>query len=61
VAVVGEAIKKSRGENRIAEDLTPARELQVGGDEHGARLVALGEELKEERSSRSESQVSKLI
>ena len=59
--MVGEAIKKSRGQHRIAEHFAPAGELEVRGHEHRAFLVALGEELKEQRASRPKTQVSELI
>jgi hypothetical protein len=51
--MVGEAIKQSGSERGVAEDLTPAGELEIGSDEHRARFVALGKELEKERASRS--------
>ena len=38
VAVVGEAVEQRRGEGGIAEDLAPAPELEVAGDQHRVAL-----------------------
>ena len=48
VDVVGEAVKQSAGEPLGAEDVGPFVEGQVGGDQDGAPLVALAEDLEEE-------------
>ena len=46
--VVGEAVQQRAGETFGAEDLGPLVEGQVGGDQDGARLVALAEDLEEQ-------------
>ena len=49
VDVVGEPVQQSSGEALRAEDLGPLVEGQVGGDQDGASLVALAEDLEEQR------------
>ena len=46
VNVVGEPVKQSAGEPLGAEHVGPLVEGQVGGDQDGAPLVALGEDLE---------------
>ena len=45
--MVHESIDGGHGRHRVFEDLVPLGEDQVGGDDHGFFLVALGEEVKE--------------
>src|SRR5660397_152930 len=61
VAVVGKPVKESGGEDRIPEHLTPAGELEVRGDDDRSRLVALREELEEERSPGPEFQIPDFV
>lgn len=46
--MVAEAIEESGREFLVAEDLDLLAEGQVGGDEGGAALVALGHEVEEQ-------------
>ena len=46
--VVGEPVQQRAGEAFRTEDLGPLIERQVGGDQDGAPLVALAEDLEEE-------------
>ena len=46
--VVGEAVQQRSGETLRAEDLGSFVEGQIGGDQDGAPLVALAQDLKEE-------------
>ena len=48
VNVVGEPVKQSAGEPLGAEHVGPLVEGQVGGDQDGAPLVALAEDLEEQ-------------
>ena len=48
VDVVGEPVQQRSGEPFRAEDLGPLIEGQIGGDQDGAPLVALAEDLEEE-------------
>ena len=48
VDLVGEAVQQSAGEPLGAEHVGPLVEGQVGGDQDGAPLVALAEDLEEE-------------
>ena len=48
--VVGEAVQQGSGQPLRAEYLGPFVERQVGGDQDGAPLVALAEDLEEEVS-----------
>ena len=48
VDVMGESVQQGSGQAFRAEDLDPLIEGQVGGDQDGAPLVALAEDLKEE-------------
>src|SRR4030066_1821082 len=52
VAAMGEAVQEGSGQAGVAEDLRPAGEVQVGGDQHRPPLVALGEDAKEQLSAR---------
>ena len=45
---MGESVQQGSGQAFRAEDLGPLIEGQVGGDEDGAPLVALAEDLEEE-------------
>jgi hypothetical protein len=45
--VVHEPVDGGHGGHRVLEDLVPLAEDQVGGDDHGALLVALGQEGEE--------------
>ena len=47
--MVGEPVQQSSGEALRAEDLGPLVEGQIGGDQDGASLVALAEDLEEQR------------
>src|SRR5689334_6987217 len=51
VGVVGEVVEQRRGEGGVAEDLDPAGEVEVGGGEQSAALVAVGAELEEQRAA----------
>ena len=48
VDVVGQAVQQCAGETLRPEDFRPLVEGQVGGDQDGAPLVALAEDLEEE-------------
>ena len=48
VDAVGEAVQQRSGETLRSEDLGPFVERQVGGDQDGAPLVALADDLEEE-------------
>ena len=48
VDVMGEPVQQRPGQPLRAEDLGPFVEWQVGGDQDGAPLVALAEDLKEQ-------------
>ena len=48
VDVVGEPVQQRAGEALRTEDLGPLIEGQVGGDQDGAPLVALAEDLEEQ-------------
>ena len=45
---MGQAVEQSSGEPLVAEDAGPLVEGQVRGDDRGAALVALADELEEE-------------
>ena len=45
---MGEPVQQGSGEAFRAEDLSPLVEGQVGGDQDGALLVALAEDLEEQ-------------
>ena len=49
MAMVGKAIEQRRGELLVAENLDPLAESQVGGDDSGAPLVALREQVRAAR------------
>lgn len=51
VDVVGQAIEQGCGQGGVGEDLPPARELQVAGDQDAPPLVALGTALSILRGS----------
>jgi hypothetical protein len=61
LGMVGEAIEQCRRERGIAEDLNPAREVEVGGDQQTAALVALGAELKQERPTWAEAEIAQFV
>ena len=46
--MVKQAVEQSRGDDGIAEDLAPFGEAAVGGEDHGALLVAGIDELEEQ-------------
>jgi len=46
--VVQQAIQQRRGDNGIAEDLTPFGEAAVGCEDHGALFIAGVDELEEQ-------------
>ena len=46
--MVGETVQQRAGEAVRAKHLSPLIERQVGGDQDGAPLVALAEDLEEE-------------
>ena len=46
--MVGEAVQQCSGEPFRAKDLGPLVEGKVGGDQDGATLVALAEDLEEQ-------------
>ena len=45
---MGETVEQRSGHRCLAEDLAPARELQVAGDQYAPPLIAFGEELEEQ-------------
>ena len=49
---MGEAVQEGSGQAGVAEDLRPAGEVQVGGDQHRPSLVALGEDAEEQFGAR---------
>ena len=60
--VLKQAIKERGGDNGIAEDLTPFGEAAVGGEDHGALLVAGVDELEEQvAAAGNDRQVSDFI
>src|SRR5262249_51747581 len=48
MCVVAEAIEQRGGELFVAEHLDPLGERQVGGDDGGAALVALGQQIEQQ-------------
>ena len=48
VDVVGEAVQQRSGETLRSEDFGPFVERQIGGDQDGASLVALAEDLEQQ-------------
>src|SRR3990170_4293904 len=48
VAAMGEAVQEGSGQAGVAEDLRPAGEVQIGGDQHRPPLVALGEDAEQQ-------------
>ena len=50
VDVVGEAVQQRPGEALRSEHLGPLVEGQIGGDQDGAALVALAEDLEEDNA-----------
>src|SRR3989337_4146690 len=48
VAAMGEAVQEGSGQAGVAEELRPAGEVQVGGDQHPPSLVALGEDAEQQ-------------
>ena len=48
---MGETVEECSGEPLRAKDLSPLVEGQVGGDQYGATLVALAEDLEEQLGS----------
>jgi hypothetical protein len=46
--VVDEPVDHGCGNNLVAEDLTPAAERLVGGDDQAGTFVAAGDELEEQ-------------
>ena len=46
--MVKQPIEQCRGDNGIAKDLTPFGEAAIGGEDHGAALVAGIHELEEQ-------------
>ena len=60
--VVEEAIEQRGGDNGIAEDLSPFGEAAVGGEDHGAALVAGIDQLEEQvAAAGNDREVSDLI
>ena len=57
--VVGEAVQQGPGEAFRAEDLGPLVEGKVGGDQDGAPLVALAEDLKKQLGTGAEQEGTK--
>jgi hypothetical protein len=55
------ALEQRRRERGVAEDLNPAREVEIGGDQQAASLVALSAELKQERPTRAEAEIAQFI
>ena len=51
VAVVGEAVEERGGHLGIAEDGSPFREAQVGGDDDAGALVELAQEMEEQSTA----------
>lgn len=48
VSVMAQAIEQRGGEPFVAEDLDPLGERQVGGDDGGAALITLGQEVEQQ-------------
>lgn len=46
-AVVDDSVDDGGGHLVVAEDASPARELQVGGDDRALPLVGVGEDLED--------------
>src|SRR5580693_6073323 len=62
VGVVDEAVDHGGGDGVVAEDLAPAAEWLVGGDDEAGPLVAAGDELEEQvRGLGLESDVADLV
>jgi IS5 family transposase len=60
--VVQEAVQERRGDDRIAEDLSPFGEAAVRGEDHGALLVAGVDELEEQvGATGADRQVADLV
>ena len=60
--VVQQAIEQSGGDDGIAEDLTPFGKAAVGGEDHGAPLIAGVDELEEQvAAAGNDRQVSDLV
>jgi hypothetical protein len=62
VAVVGEAVEERGGHFGVAEDLDPDGEEEVGGDDEAGALVAVVDQVIQERAARlGERLAAKLI
>ena len=46
--MVEESVEDGGGDDGVAEDVSPLSDAAVAGEEHGAALVAAGDELEEE-------------
>ena len=61
LCMVREAIEQRRRERGVAEDLNPAREVEIGGDQQAASLVPLSAELEQERPTRAQAEIAQLV
>jgi hypothetical protein len=60
--VVKQPIEQCRGDNGVAKNLTPFGEAAIGGEDHGAALVAGIDELEEQiAAARDDRQISDLV
>src|SRR5207302_235035 len=57
VGMVGKSVEERGGEAGIPKHLDPAGEVQVRGEEQAAPFVALGAELEQQGSARTQTQV----
>src|ERR1039457_2453946 len=55
--VVNQTVDRGHGRHWVFEDLVPLREHQVGGDDDRLLLIALGEEMEEDRSEEHTSEL----
>src|SRR5215831_9256812 len=61
-SVVKQPIEQGGGDHGIAKDLTPFGEAAIGGEDHGAALVAGIDELEEQiPAARDDRQVSDFV
>ena len=60
--MVKQPIEQCRGDNGVAKNLTPFGEAAIGGEDHGAALVAGVDELEEQiAAARDDRQISDLV